>query len=135
MDSRMVGHAQRRRIGAPADVYDPEYAEFDSAEQVTLGGTRSRLENPQAHIDAANDKIARLKGMQPGTNFGVDHQGAQHKIIATRPGPDTSSAGERSGVIMSVPVSTDYKAIQAAFENRTKGGRLKREQDEEGGFD
>lgn len=35
MDSRMVGHAQRRRIGAASNVYDPAEAEFDAPPQKT----------------------------------------------------------------------------------------------------
>lgn len=129
----------RRRIGASSDVYDPDEAEYDAADQTSLAGTMSQRDNPAAHIAAAQDKIARLKATPPGTNYGIDatkeHSGAQHKITGSRNLSVDEGAGARSGVITSVPVSTNWEAISNAFASRTTQDKLQRMQRTEGGTD
>jgi hypothetical protein len=145
MDSRQVGHAQRRRIGASPDMYDT--AQFDgggsqSESASSLAGTNARRNDPVASIAAAKDRLAQMKATPPGTNFGVegpqsagsDRLGARHRISVKNPGP-SDDAVERTGVIASVPVSTNWEAVQSVFESKNVQSKIRRTDDSGGGMD
>lgn len=82
---------------------------------------------------SANDALKRDALAEP-THY-PEHYGAAHRIRGTRPGPDTSAAGQRSGVITSIPVSTNWEAIEGVFASRTTQRKVERMQANEGGTD
>jgi hypothetical protein len=59
MDSRFVGHAQRRRMGAPANIYDPSNMDYDDGS--TFKGTMAMRDDPAAAAATANAKLQATK--------------------------------------------------------------------------
>jgi len=73
MDSRQVGHAQRRRIGAAPNIYqDPDFGPDDYADPETFAATTAMREDPRGAAEAARRRIAQMKATPPGTNYGVE---------------------------------------------------------------
>jgi hypothetical protein len=67
-----------------------------------------------------------------------EHLGARHRIAGvTRPGPQRAeeSVTRSVGVITSIPVSTNWQAIQNAFVARGAMAKIRHTDDSQGGMD
>lgn len=114
MDSRQVGHAIRRRAGVPLDVYGSGHRTEDAR---LLAQEQERL--------AAETPFAGPNGTLP--------PGQMRRLPGTIHGSKDEQSGERSIVHHSIPMGTDYRAIEDAFDARSDAV-LRRHRGSEGGW-
>lgn len=79
--------------------------------------SKAAMKDEARKTPSSNDALKQELLQEPVRS--PERMGAAHRIKGTRPGPDVSSGAERSGVITSVPVTTNWEAIEAAFGART----------------
>lgn len=62
MDSRQVGHAQRRRIGAPSNVYDDaDFGPEDYEDQANFQDTMAARKDPAQAAANAKARLAEVR--------------------------------------------------------------------------
>lgn len=116
MDTRRVGHAIRRRVGAPSAVY----AEGHRTEDARL------LAQEQERTAAMTPFVGPNGTLPPGQT---------RRLPGTLPGPQDEQSGERSIVHRSIPMGTDYQAIEEAFDNRAVVANILSRDANDGGMD
>lgn len=85
-------------------------------------------------------RIAQASGSDLVTNalapapHNLEQVGAQHRITATNPGPKDDIV-HRTGLIRSMPVSTDWQAIEDAFAAPRTQREIRQRARRDGGMD